>query len=120
MNLSKPFGRSAPETSEVEVRGSIREFTHGRAVFRQGENGDGEMSVTELGRLLRHVSSNSRSEIDTLIDDLQTLREKLENDSQRLQDNISEYASLSEQIMQVTKDISERTRRLPDAQEPGA
>jgi len=92
MNFSKPFGSSATETSEVEVEGNIRELSRGSVVFRQGENGDSETSVTELGSLLRRVSGNSRREIDTLIGELQTLREKLETDSRRLQNDISEYA----------------------------
>ena len=70
MNFSKPFGPSATETSEVEVEGNIRELARGGAVFRQGENGDSEMSVTALASLLRRVSGNSRREIDTLIGEL--------------------------------------------------
>jgi len=120
MNFSKPFGPSATETSEVEVEGNIRELARGGAIFRQSENGDSEMSVTALAGLLRRVSGNSRREIDTLIGELQTLREKLETDSRRLQNDISEYASLSQQVMQLTKIISESVRKLPDAQEPSA
>jgi hypothetical protein len=120
MNFSNPFGPSATETSEVEVTGNIRELTRGSAVFRQGEKSDGEMGVTGLDGLLRRVSGNSKREIDTLISELQTLRDKLETDSQRLQNDISEYALLSQQVMQMTKVISESVRKLPDAQEPGA
>ena len=115
MNFSKPFGPSATQTSEVEA--NIHELARGGAVFRQGENGDSEMSVTELGSLLRRASGNSRREIDTLIGELQTLREKLETDSRRLQNDISEYTSFSQQVMQLTKIISESVRKLPDAQE---
>jgi len=117
MNFAKPFGPSATETSE-EVEGNIRELAGGGTVFRQGENS--EMNVTGLGSLLRRVSGNSRREIDTLICELQTLREKLETDSRRLQNDISQYASLSEQVMQLTKIVSDSVRGLPDAQAPGA
>ncbi len=48
------------------------------------------------------------------------LREKLETDSRRLQNDVSEYAALSQQVMQLTKIISESVRKLPDAQEPSA
>jgi hypothetical protein len=120
MNFSKPFGPSATETSEVEIESNIRELARGGAVFRQGENGDSEMSLTGLGSLLRRVSGNSRREIDTLIGELQTLREQLETDSRRLQSDISEYASLSQQVTQLTKIISESVRKLPDAQQPSA
>jgi hypothetical protein len=115
MNFAKPFGVSETEKSEVEVEGNIRELARGGAVFRQAENGDSEMSVTRLGSLLRRVSGNSTREIDTLIGELQTLREKLETDSRRLQNDIAEYASLSQQVMQLTRIISESVRKLPDA-----
>lgn len=78
------------------------------------------MNLTGLGSLLRRVSGNSRREIDMLISQLQSLREKLETDSRRLQNDISEYASLSQQVMELTKIISESVRKLPDAQVPSA
>jgi hypothetical protein len=119
MNFSTPFGPSATETSEVEVAGNIRELTRGSAVFRRGEKSDSEMSATGLGGLLGRISGNSRHEIDTLIGELQTLRDKLETDSQRLQNDISEYALLGQHVMQMTKVISESVRKFPDAQEVG-
>ena len=120
MNFPKPFGSSATETSEVEVEGNIRELVRGSALYRQSEHSDSDMSVTGLGMLLRRVSGNSRREIDTLIGELQTLREKLETDSRRLQSDIYEYASFSQQVMQLSKIISESVRKLPDTQESSA
>jgi len=119
MNFAKPFERYATETSE-EVDGNIRELAGEGTVFRQGENGDSEMNATGLSSLLRRVSGDSRREIDTLICELQMLREKLDTDSRRLQNDISGYASLSEQVMQLTKIISDSVRRLPEPHERGA
>lgn len=118
MSFSEPFGPSATETSEVGVEGNVRELAHAGTVFRQGENS--ETSVTGLDRLLSRVSGHSRRQIDTLIGELETLREKLETDSQRLQIDISEYASLSQQVMQVAKIVSESVRQFPHAQKPSA
>jgi hypothetical protein len=67
---------------------------------------------------VHRVSGNSRREIDTLIGELQTLRDKLETNGRRLQNDISEYASLNQQVMQFTKIISESVRKLPDSQKP--
>jgi hypothetical protein len=120
MNFSKPFGPSTTETSEGEVDSNVRELTHGRAAFHQDGNGGSDMSVTGLGRLLRRVSSNSGREIDTLISQLQALRDKLATDSERLQHNISEYASLSQHVMEVTKIIAESVHKFPDVQDPSA
>jgi hypothetical protein len=118
MNFAKPFAPSATETSRVE--NNPRELARVGAVFNQLGDGDSEMSVASLGNLLCRVSGNSSREIDTLIGELQMLREKLETDSRRLQNDISEYASLSERVKQLTKIISDSVRKLPDAQEPGA
>jgi hypothetical protein len=118
MNFAKPFAPSATETSRVE--NNPRELARVGAVFNQLGDGDSEMSVARLGNLLGRVSGNSSREIDTLIGELQMLREKLETDSRRLQNDISEYVSLSERVKQLTKIISDSVRKLPDVQEPGA
>lgn len=118
MKISKPFGPPAAKNSEMDIEDNIRELSRGGAVFRHGENKDSELSVTEFRRALHSVSGNSRREIDTLIGELQTLRDKLETNSRRLQNDISEYASLNQQVMQFTKIISESVRKLPDAQKP--
>ena len=68
--------------------------------------------------MLRRVSGNSSREIDTLIGDLRDLREKLRSDGERIHHDIVEYAALSQQVMQLSKIISESVKRLPDA--PGA
>jgi hypothetical protein len=120
MKISKPFEPPTSETSESDIEDNIRELSRGGAVSRQNINKDGEMSVAEFGRALDRVSSNSRREIDTLIGELQTLRDKLEIDGRRLQNDISEYASLSQQVMQLTKIISDSVRKLPNAQKPGS
>ena len=52
-------------------------------------------------------------EIDNLIGDLQTLRRKLQTDGERIQRDIAEYAELSQQVMQLTKIISDSVKKLP-------
>jgi hypothetical protein len=126
MNFSGPFGPSAFETSEFKVEGTVGEHAdvdahfQGDAVFGRDENGESELSVTGLGSLLRRVSGISRREIDVLIGQLQTLRDKLETSSQRLQNDLSEYASLSQHVMELTKVVSESVRKLPDAHKGSA
>jgi hypothetical protein len=120
MNFSKPFGLAAAETSEVAIEDNIRELVRGGTALRQGENGEAEPSMSGLAILLRRVSTNSSREIDALINELRTLREKLDTDSRRLETDISEYATLSQQVMQLTRVISESVRKLPDAGEPAA
>ena len=85
---------------------------------RQTESNDGEMSGEHLGTLLRQVSKTSIGEIDSLIVELKTLHKKLQTDGDRIQRDIAEHAELSQQVMQLTKIISDsvkktsRTRRV--------
>src|SRR6266702_5483618 len=116
MNITQPL-RSAgiDKSSEMEVGGNIHEVARGGAAFRQSESADDEMSTDNLGTLLRRVSETSTREIENLIGELQTLRKKLQADSNRIQRNITEYAELSQRVMQLTGIISERVKKLPGA-----
>ena len=80
---------------------------------RQIESNDGEMSGEHLGNLLRQVSKTSVGEIDGLLGELQTLRRKLQTDGDRIQRDIAEHAELSQQVMQLTKIISNSVKKLP-------
>jgi hypothetical protein len=64
-------------------------------------------------RLLGKASETSAREIDNLIDELHALRGRLQNDS-RIQRDIAKYAALSEQVMQITKIISDSVKKLPE------
>jgi hypothetical protein len=45
---------------------------------------------------------------------LRDLREKLRSDGDRIHREIVEYTALSQQVMQLSKIISESVKRLPD------
>jgi len=60
-----------------------------------------------LASLLQRVAGTSVREIDDLIAELQTLREKLRNDETRVQHAIARYTSLSQSTLRSTKAISE-------------
>jgi len=115
MNFAKPFGSTEIDKSaETEVEGNIRELTRGGAALRQPDGNDGEMTANNLGGLLRRVSGSSTRQIDNLIGDLRTLREKLQTDGDRVQRDIVEYAALSQSVMQLTKIVAESVKNLPD------
>jgi hypothetical protein len=82
---------------------------------RQTESNHGKMSGEHLGTLLRQVSKTSIGEIDGLIVELRTLHKKLQTDGDRIQRNIAEYGELAQQVMQLTKIISESVKELPTA-----
>jgi hypothetical protein len=80
---------------------------------RQTESNDGEMSGEHLGTLLRQVSKASMGEIESLIVELKTLHKKLQTDGDRIQRDIQDHAELSQQVMQLTKIISDSVKKLP-------
>ena len=86
---------------------------HGTIELRQTENGDGEGSAEHLSTLLRQVSKASMGEIESLIVELKTLHKKLQTDGDRIQRDIAEHAELSQQVMQLTKIISDSVKKLP-------
>jgi len=73
---------------------------------------DDQMPSENLSDMLGRVSENSTGGIDSLIGELERLREKLQIDGKRLQREIDEYKALSEQVMQFTKVISESMEKV--------
>ena len=96
----------------MEVEGNVRPLPRGITAFRRA--GDGEAAPESLNSLLGKASETSAHEIDNLIDELHTLRGRLQNDSDRIQRDIAKYAALSEQVMQITKIISDSVKKLPE------
>jgi len=109
MNVTNPLGSDEIEKSSgVEVRRNIRELARD-----QVERGDLKVSAEELAALLRRVSDAPIREIEMLINQLQKLRTRLQNASNRIQGDIAEYTELSQQTMQLTSIIVDSVRKLP-------
>ena len=106
-------------TAEAEVEGEIREFVRrDTAALRGPSEPDGAVVANNIGSLLQRVSGQSVQEIDSLIAELQTLRERLRLEGERVQRNIVEYASLSQAAMQSTRIIADSLthwKKVPDA-----
>src|SRR5262249_19676017 len=73
---------------------------------------DGQMPTENLSDLLGQVSESSMGGSDSLIGDFERLRGKLRTDGERIQREIEEYAALSQQVMLVTKTISESVEKV--------
>jgi hypothetical protein len=73
---------------------------------------DGKIPAESLSETLGRVSENSMGEIDNLVGEFQRLREKLRIDGERLQREIEQYTALSQQVMQLTKTISESVEKV--------
>jgi hypothetical protein len=79
---------------------------------RAAERKEGLMSTENLSELLGQVSRNSTGEIDSLMGDFARLREKLQTDAELIKREVEEYRALSEQVMQMTKAISESVEKV--------
>jgi hypothetical protein len=116
MNFAKPLGPARIDKVEAGTNGNIRELRDDVA-FHQAAS-DNEMTPSDLSTLLDRVAGTSAREIDNLIGELQFLRKKLQTDGNRIQRDITEYAALSQSVMQLTKIVSDSVKKLPDP--PGA
>jgi hypothetical protein len=85
----------------ADVTGEIRELV------RQDPGADSQFVADNLASLLQQVAGTSVREIDYLIAELQTLREKLHVDETRVQSAIVKYATLNQSAVHSTKVISE-------------
>jgi hypothetical protein len=116
MKYAKPIGPVEDnKPADTEFEGNIRELVRGSVAVRQPESGGGDPAVSSLSALLGRVAGSSTREIDNLIGELRSLREKLQADGNRVQRDIVEYAALSQQVMQLTQIISDSMRKLPSA-----
>ena len=87
--MKRHNGTNGVSMSEMEVEGEIREFVRrDLASVRQQPQNDGEVVANNISSLLQRVSGSSVQEIERLIGELQTLRDKLQNEGQRVQREI--------------------------------
>ncbi len=107
MSIIDPLAATGPGRN-------ITKLARNGAAFQEAD-GDGRMSVENLGTLLRQVSKPSLDQIDNLVRELQTLRRKLQTDGDRIQRDIAEHGALSQQVTQLTNIISESVKKLPTA-----
>ena len=105
--------RRNPETRRLEAR-----KPESRKPEAAKPEPEGQTVANSLGSLLHRVVGTSEQQIDSLIAELQNLRDKLEADGARVQREIVEYANLSQSAMRSTKIISESLahwKQVPDA-----
>src|SRR5262245_27865366 len=116
--LSEIDQAAAATTVVQEVEGDIREFVRRDvSVFRrQRTEGGGDMAVDNINSLLQRVAAQSTGEIDHVIGELPRLRDMLRSEAERVQREISGYASLSQAAMTSMKIIADSlTQWKPNA-----
>ena len=101
MTASKPFDPSSLPLGPFSLN------------IIDAKSNDGEKSSgNNLGDLLDQVSENSVGEVDSLIGQLRQLRAKLQADRDRIKRDIEKYETLSQQVIQLTKIISDSVATL--------
>jgi hypothetical protein len=100
--------REAPGLERVEaVEGEIREFMRSdAAIMRRPTDNDCKIVSDNIPSVIQRVSANGVREIDRLISDLKILRERLQDEGERVQREIVEYAAMSQAAMQWGKIIA--------------
>jgi hypothetical protein len=93
-------GQGEPDKVEAEIHELVR---RGVAPVRSESSSE----IGNLNSLIQRVSGTSVLEIEKLIDELQTLRDYLLNEGQRIQREITEYAQMSQTATKSTKLIAE-------------
>lgn len=107
-----------------EVEAGIRDFVRNDIAYlrRPGaatllESPENDQTVTNVNSLIQRVAGASLSEIETLITELERLRDMLHSEGQRVQREIAGYAQLSHAAMKSTRIIAENMAQWKSANE---
>jgi hypothetical protein len=98
-----------------EVEAGIRDFVRNDIAYLRRPNAaataeaaiDADAAVNSVTTLIQRVAGTSLSEIENLIGELESLRELLHTEGQRVQREIASYAQLSQAAMKSTRAIAE-------------
>jgi hypothetical protein len=108
MSAARPvrLADDSPPATEVEgeIRGLVRREV---ATYRRPPEPQSDTIVNEAHSVVHRVSITSMHEIDTIIGELQGLREFLQTESERLQREIGEYVEIAETAIKSTKMIAQ-------------
>jgi hypothetical protein len=105
------------EAAANAFEGEIREFVRRDvAPRRERQDAPADAPITDnLNGLIRRVSGASMEEIDRVISELQTVREMLRREGERVSREVAGYASLSHAAMTAMKVIGESVQQWKSA-----
>ena len=121
-----PLDRRPPEKqSDVDqaaanaVEGEIREFVRRDVSFLQPRRSEVEaandLATENLNALIQRVASDSMEEIDRVIRELESVRDMLRNEGERVSREIAGYASLTHAAATAMKVIADSIHQWKDA-----
>jgi hypothetical protein len=109
----------------TEVEAGIRDFVRNDVAYlrrpgqtsRGGETAEDDTTVKNVNSLIQRVAGTSLGEIENLITELESLRDLLHAEGQRVQREIAGYAHLSHAAMKSTRIIAENLAQWKSAAE---
>lgn len=101
----------SPADEALEVESEIRDFVRSDVAYLRRPQMGGEAladtTVNNVNFLIQRVAGASLAEISNLIDELESLRELLHSEGQRVQREVAGYAQLSQAAMKSTRVIAD-------------
>src|SRR6202140_4543447 len=112
----------------TEVEAGIRDFVRNAVAYLRRPAGatggpdptpetSTEATVNNVNSLIQRVAGSSLAEIENLISELESLRDLLHAEGQRVQREISGYAQLSHSAMKSTRLVADSVAQWKDAAE---
>ncbi len=112
--MNKAVGTTEIDNSlEVEIARSLHHSKR-TATAPHPASAEHETMADKLGTLFGRMAKLSMSEVDNLIDELHTLRTKLEVDNNLIEQAIAQHSAHSEGVMQLTTIIADNVKKLPN------
>lgn len=109
MNADRSENLAEVAEAASEFEGEIRELIRSRDVtFLRTPSAKGVGDASNLNSLIQRVAGNSTVEIENLIDQLQDMREYLQNEGVRVSQEISSYAQASQSARSQVEAISDQ------------
>ena len=107
------------QAAATTVEGEIREFVRRDVAFVRRQRSDtgaaNDPAAENLNALIRRVAGASMEEIDRVILELQSVRDMLRREGERVSRELSGYASLSHASMTAMKVIGDSLKQWKDA-----
>jgi len=101
------------ESLELEIGRNIQELKRAGPALSHAPNAKNEVLADDLGLLFRRMAEFSTREVDNLIDELHSLRKKLETDGDLIERAIARHSQFSQGAMQLTTMIADNVKKLP-------
>lgn len=118
--VNPPDDIETAETAEASgngFEGEIREFVRRdfAPLRRSSEVHSAEFAAGNISSLVQRVAGTSLQEIDNLIGELQSVRDYIASEGERVQREIASYAQLNHAAMTSTRIISDSMAKWKDA-----